>query len=222
MQTIGERLEEARKRKGISIREAAEATKVRGDYLHKFESNQFDINLPEIYVRGFLRTYASYLKLPGDKLQPKDGFYELRITEELWEAGYFDHVELTAVDHPADVAVGERAYGLLVARDLPFYDLRLDDAFVHGMNAFARRIGILDGGQVPTVDPTIAKQTFGSMHAAIDAGLVRSCHDPSEGGLAVALAEMAFAGGCGASEGSPAKSRSRKAVVHWGSWGSLS
>ncbi len=68
MQTIGERLEEARKRKGISIREAAEATKVRGDYLHKFESNQFDINLPEIYVRGFLRTYAGYLKLSPDKI----------------------------------------------------------------------------------------------------------------------------------------------------------
>ncbi len=68
MQTIGERLEEARKRRGISIREAAEGTKIRGDYLHKFESNQFDIKLPEIYVRGFLRIYGNFLKLPGDKL----------------------------------------------------------------------------------------------------------------------------------------------------------
>jgi transcriptional regulator with XRE-family HTH domain len=68
MQTIGERLEEARKSKGKSIREAAEATKIRGDYLHKYESNQFDIKLPEIYVRGFLRTYANYLKLPGEKI----------------------------------------------------------------------------------------------------------------------------------------------------------
>lgn len=68
MQTIGERLEEARKRKGISIREAAEATKIRSDYLHKFESNQFDLNLAEIYVRGFLRTYALYLGLPAEKV----------------------------------------------------------------------------------------------------------------------------------------------------------
>jgi cytoskeleton protein RodZ len=68
MQTIGERLEEARKRKGLSIREAAEATKIRGDYLHKFESNQFDLKLPEIYVRGFLRLYGNYLRLPGEKL----------------------------------------------------------------------------------------------------------------------------------------------------------
>ena len=68
MQSIGERLEEARKRKGISIREAAEATKIRGDYLHKFESNQFDIKLPEIYVRGFLRSYANFLKAPAEKI----------------------------------------------------------------------------------------------------------------------------------------------------------
>ena len=68
MQTIGERLEEARKKKGISIREAAEATKVRGDYLQKFESNHFDIGLAEIYTRGFLRTYANFLKLPAERI----------------------------------------------------------------------------------------------------------------------------------------------------------
>ncbi|MFH1497174.1 MAG: helix-turn-helix domain-containing protein [Verrucomicrobiota bacterium] len=68
MQSIGERLEEARKRKGISIREAAEATKIRTDYLHKYESNQFDLRLPEIYVRGFLRNYAVYLGLPANKI----------------------------------------------------------------------------------------------------------------------------------------------------------
>lgn len=68
MQTIGERLEEARKRKGISIREAAEATKIRSEYLHKFESNTFDLNLPEIYLRGFLHSYAQYLKLNADKI----------------------------------------------------------------------------------------------------------------------------------------------------------
>jgi transcriptional regulator with XRE-family HTH domain len=65
MQTIGERLEEARKRKGVSIREAADATKIRGEYLQKLESNSFNLNLPDIYVRGFLRSYASYLKLPA-------------------------------------------------------------------------------------------------------------------------------------------------------------
>jgi transcriptional regulator with XRE-family HTH domain len=68
MQSIGERLEEARKNKGISIREAVEATKIRSDYLQKFESNQYDIRLPEVYVRGFLRSYSNFLKLPADKI----------------------------------------------------------------------------------------------------------------------------------------------------------
>jgi phosphoribosylformylglycinamidine synthase II len=56
----------------------------------------------------------------------------------------------------------------------------------------------LTGGQVPQVDPAIAKETFAKLHAAIHAGLVRACHDLSEGGLAVAAAEMAFAGNLGA------------------------
>ncbi|HVZ65236.1 MAG TPA: RodZ domain-containing protein [Lacunisphaera sp.] len=67
MQTIGEKLEEARKRKGISIREAAETTKIRSDYLQKFEANSFDIDLPPLYIRGFLRTYTRYLDLDPDR-----------------------------------------------------------------------------------------------------------------------------------------------------------
>jgi cytoskeleton protein RodZ len=64
---LGERLEEARKRKSVSIREAAEATKIRGDYLLAMEDNSFDIDLPQIYIRGFLRNYARFLKLDPNK-----------------------------------------------------------------------------------------------------------------------------------------------------------
>jgi phosphoribosylformylglycinamidine synthase len=56
----------------------------------------------------------------------------------------------------------------------------------------------LAGGQVPTLNPQLARNTFAALHGAIQAGLVRACHDLSEGGLAVAAAEMAFAGGLGA------------------------
>jgi transcriptional regulator with XRE-family HTH domain len=68
MQSIGERLEEARKKRGISIREAAEATKIRGESLQKFEGNQFEIGLTDLYTRGFLRGYANYLRIPSDRL----------------------------------------------------------------------------------------------------------------------------------------------------------
>lgn len=65
---IGEKLEEARKRKGVSIREAAEATKIRGEFLLSMEDNTFNIPLPEIYIRGFLKNYARFLKLDHQKL----------------------------------------------------------------------------------------------------------------------------------------------------------
>ena len=54
------------------------------------------------------------------------------------------------------------------------------------------------GGQVPSVDLKLAPAIFARIHEAIMIGMVRSCHDLSEGGLAVAIAEMAFAGGIGA------------------------
>ncbi len=65
---IGEKLEEARKRKGISIREAADATKIRGEYLMAMENNSMDINLPTIYIRGFLKNYARFLNLDENKI----------------------------------------------------------------------------------------------------------------------------------------------------------
>src|SRR5262249_43378253 len=53
----------------------------------------------------------------------------------------------------------------------------------------------LDGGAVPRVDFEAAPAVFHALHSAITSGLVRACHDLSEGGLAAAVAEMAFAGG---------------------------
>jgi phosphoribosylformylglycinamidine synthase len=62
----------------------------------------------------------------------------------------------------------------------------------------------LTGGSVPAVDQQAAPHIFRAVHRAIADGLVRSCHDLSEGGLAVAVAEMAFAGGVGADVTTPA------------------
>ncbi len=46
-----------------------------------------------------------HLLFPARMMQPRDGMIELRITEELWEIAYFDHMQLTAIDHPAEVRV---------------------------------------------------------------------------------------------------------------------
>jgi phosphoribosylformylglycinamidine synthase len=65
-----------------------------------------------------------------------------------------------------------------------------------GGGYYAKYHGQIEG-EVPTVQAGSALRTFRALNKAIKAGLVRSCHDLSEGGLAVAAAEMAFSGGLG-------------------------
>lgn len=62
-------------------------------------------------IHGTDTTYAysgpskEYLLIPGTELKPKNGLYSLKITEELWEAIYFDKLALVAMDHPDSVNV---------------------------------------------------------------------------------------------------------------------
>ncbi|MGN6547532.1 MAG: FG-GAP-like repeat-containing protein, partial [Aureliella sp.] len=46
-----------------------------------------------------------WVKIAGNEMAPRDGRYSVRITAELWETHFFDHVSLLSVDHPADVSV---------------------------------------------------------------------------------------------------------------------
>jgi phosphoribosylformylglycinamidine synthase len=59
-------------------------------------------------------------------------------------------------------------------------------------------VGRVRGGRVPEVDAVACRQVFESVAAAQRAGLLAACHDCSDGGLAVAVAEMAIAGGAAA------------------------
>ena len=66
-----------------------------------------------------------------------------------------------------------------------------------GSEWYARQ-GII-GNNVPQVNAAKAIKTYRTLHKAIQSGLIASCHDCSDGGLAVALAETAFAGDLGMS-----------------------
>jgi hypothetical protein len=46
-----------------------------------------------------------WVRIRQDQLVARGGAYDLRITAELWETHFFDHVSLLAVDHPSDVEV---------------------------------------------------------------------------------------------------------------------
>jgi phosphoribosylformylglycinamidine synthase len=64
-----------------------------------------------------------------------------------------------------------------------------------GSEWFAERGAI--GNKVPQVDVKKAIKKYRALHNAIQAGLVASCHDCSDGGLGIALIETAFAGDLG-------------------------
>ncbi len=46
-----------------------------------------------------------WYKIGRDQLVPRDGYYDLRITAELWETYYYDHLSLMVVDHPEETEI---------------------------------------------------------------------------------------------------------------------
>ena len=66
-----------------------------------------------------------------------------------------------------------------------------------GGSAYFKIHGLI-GNNAPKVNPEEGKELMGRLSTATGKGLVRACHDCSEGGIGVAVAEMAFAGGLGA------------------------
>jgi Tfp pilus assembly protein PilF len=57
-----------------------------------------------------VETTEEWYKIRGDQLVARDGYYDIRITAELWESYYYDHLSLMTVDHPVgtDIFVDER------------------------------------------------------------------------------------------------------------------
>lgn len=65
---------------------------------------------------------------------------------------------------------------------------------VWGGSIYGELHGLAEGGRVPVVDLELNRQLYALLHQAIVDGLIQACHDCSEGGLLVALAEMALGG----------------------------
>jgi len=63
MSAVAEQLRQAREAQKLSLSQAAETTKIRSDYLEALEQGKFDTFPAAVYVRGFVRTYSTLLKL---------------------------------------------------------------------------------------------------------------------------------------------------------------
>jgi cytoskeleton protein RodZ len=63
MSSVGEQLRAAREKQGLSIPQVAERTKLRSDHVRALEEGNYDVFAAPVYVRGFVRSYATLLRL---------------------------------------------------------------------------------------------------------------------------------------------------------------
>jgi phosphoribosylformylglycinamidine synthase len=72
-----------------------------------------------------------------------------------------------------------------------------------GSSLYLREIGGSEAGAPPPVDLAVERRNGDAVRALIEGGLASACHDVSDGGLLVALAEMAMAGSVGVGLAAP-------------------
>ena len=65
---VGTILREARNRRKVELSEVEAATRIRFRYLRAIEDEEWDVLPGGFYTRGFIRTYATFLGLDGDRL----------------------------------------------------------------------------------------------------------------------------------------------------------
>ena len=63
MPTVAQQLREGREAKKLAIEQVAEITKIRGDHIRALEEGNFKVFSAPVYIRGFVRTYSTLLKL---------------------------------------------------------------------------------------------------------------------------------------------------------------
>ena len=65
---VGPALRRARQARGVSVAEASRDTKIRQEFIEALEDERFDRLLGDVYIRGALRSYSTYLGLPADRV----------------------------------------------------------------------------------------------------------------------------------------------------------
>lgn len=63
MSTVAEQLRHAREAQRLTVHQVAELTKIRTDHIRALEEGNYDMFAATVYIRGFVRTYATLVKL---------------------------------------------------------------------------------------------------------------------------------------------------------------
>ena len=68
MSTVAEQLRQAREARHLTVEQVAEITKIRTDHLRALEEGNFDVFSAPVYIRGFVRSLSTLLKLDVPKM----------------------------------------------------------------------------------------------------------------------------------------------------------
>ncbi len=101
--TLGEKLKRIREDMRISLAEIAKATKIKQVYLEKIEEGSFDDLPPDVYVQGFLKSYARYLGVDNKEVLQqykkecgiKDNMKKFRVNSRLKKKFNFPNITVT-------------------------------------------------------------------------------------------------------------------------------
>ena len=63
MPTVAEQLRDAREAQNLTVYQVSEITKIRTDHVRALEEGNFNVFSATVYIRGFIRSYATLLKL---------------------------------------------------------------------------------------------------------------------------------------------------------------
>ena len=63
MPSVGEQLRAAREAQNLTVYQVAEVTKIRTDHIRALDDGNYDVFSAPVYVRGFVRSYGTMLKL---------------------------------------------------------------------------------------------------------------------------------------------------------------
>jgi cytoskeletal protein RodZ len=67
MSAVSDQLRQARETQKLTVQQVAEVTKIRTDHLLALEEGNFDVFSAPVYIKGFVRSYATLLKLDVPK-----------------------------------------------------------------------------------------------------------------------------------------------------------
>ncbi|CDZ80734.1 Helix-turn-helix domain protein [Candidatus Rubidus massiliensis] len=68
LKDVGDLFKQRRKEMNISLKEAENATSIRMSYLQALEDGEVNKLISPVYAQGFLRQYAHFLGIDGDKI----------------------------------------------------------------------------------------------------------------------------------------------------------